>query len=192
MATEPQSIVHQVIRLERKIARAFLRRRSRFGRKELGKVEEIPSSSVIVVENVLEKSPIQDDNPHATVSAAIASMKSRLDFTLVVHEYRTINQIEFMVECLIANTNECFLVHFYVEDSFVSENIDKKIKQLAASPSRFHWLRINSRLAPLITAKLKIQKELPTVVTMKDGSVVRRISEFSSPDCWELGTWASI
>jgi hypothetical protein len=188
METEPQSIVHQVIRLQRKIAHAFLKRRGRFGRQELGKIVELPSSSVFVV----EKSPIQDEDSHTTVSTATTSTTGSLDSTLVVHEYRTINQIEFMMECLIANTNESFLVHFYFEDSFVSENIDKQIEQLAASPSRYRWLRINSRLAPLITAKLKIQKERPTVVAMKGGSVVSTISEFSSPDCRELGSWAPI
>jgi hypothetical protein len=198
MAIKPQSIVHQVVRLERKIARTFS---GRFGtRWEQEKAVELPSSvserweqekavelpsSVFVV----EKSSIQDDE--TTVSTAAASTTSNIDSTLV-HEYRTINQIEFMVDCLIENTNEYFLVHFYIEDSSVSENIDKQMEQLAAGESRHHCLRISSRLAPLMTAKLNIQKERPTVVAMKDGSVVSGISEFSSPDCGELGTWASI
>jgi hypothetical protein len=127
---------------------------------------------------VVEKSSIQDDNTAA--STAAASTTSSLDFTSV-HEYRTINQIEFMMDCLIANTNGSFLVHFYVEDSFVSENIDKANGTTCSRSIKLCCLRINSRLAPLMTAKLNIQNELPTVVAMKDGSVVSRISEFSSP-----------
>jgi hypothetical protein len=168
MTTKPQSIVHHVIRLERKITRVFLKTRGRFGRQEQEKaVERLPSSLFMA-----EKPSIRDDE---TVSTAAANT--------LVHEYRTINQIEFMTDCL-TNTNGSFLVHFYVEDSFVSENIDKRMEQLAVAQSRYHCLRINSRLAPLMTAKLNIEKERPTVVAIEDGLVVSRISElFSSPDC---------
>jgi hypothetical protein len=127
------------------------------------------------------KLPMQDD-------CTSVSTDSTGSFVTVDLEYRTIDQNEFLKECIM-NDNVSFFVHFFVENSPVTEAIDKQMEQIRGQ-SLCRCLRIDARLAPLMTAKLRISNETPTVVALKNGSMVNRISDCWSNDCEDLQKWA--
>jgi hypothetical protein len=144
------------------------------------------------------KLPIQDDPSTVSVDysklptiqddCTSVSTDSTGSFMTVDLEYRTIDQIEFVNECIM-NENVSFFVHFFVENSPFTEAIDKQMEQIRGQ-SLCRCLRIDARLAPLMTAKLRISNETPTVVALKNGSMVNRISDCWSNDCEDLQKWA--
>jgi thioredoxin-like negative regulator of GroEL len=138
----------------------------------------------------LAKKTANDDDTSSDTFSASESFSSALNLE-AVEDYHTINQIEFMVDCLINFKTEPVFVHFFVEDSAVSKAIDQQMKQLASSQPRCRFLRIKTKLAPFVTAKLHVSSDRPTVVAMKNGSVVNRMSGFSSVECEELNQWVS-
>jgi thioredoxin-like negative regulator of GroEL len=174
MSNQPQSIVHQVIRLERKLVTAVSnlnrnRRHSQMSRR-------------------------QGSSNSTFLAKKTAANSESFSFALpleAVEDYHTINQNEFMVDHLVNFKNEPVFVHFFVEDSAVSKAIDQQMKQLTSSQPRCRFLRINTKHAPFVTAKLHVSSDRPTVAAMKNGSVVNRMSGFSSVECEELKQWVS-
>jgi hypothetical protein len=102
-----------------------------------------------------------------------------------------LNQNEFLIERFM--TNECsdvtFIVHFDAEDSALAEHIEDVvlIRSMEAA-SNCQCRRVNSRKTPLFTAKFGIDPEQPTIVAIRNGKVVDRITDISS-GCWELENW---
>jgi hypothetical protein len=105
-------------------------------------------------------------------------------------EYRTICQDDFEYECL---TGGRFFVHFYIRGSPVSKAIDTQMKELSASfQSSCQYVRIGvTQFPPTDLFSLNVSGEQPTVVAMKNGQVINKISEFVSSDCEELKQWAT-
>lgn len=105
----------------------------------------------------------------------------------------SLDQNEFLIECFMSNeySDITFIVHFYAEDSALSYDVEEiiLIRSMEAG-SNCQCRRINSRLAPLFTTKLGIDPEQPTIVAIRNGAVVDRISDIS-PGCWELEQWLS-
>ena len=65
------------------------------------------------------------------------------------------------------------------------------MQSLATMHSNSTFVRIDAKLAPFVTSKLRISNKQPAVIAMKNGLVVSRISDFSTADCEELKIWAS-
>jgi len=106
----------------------------------------------------------------------------------------SLDQNELLMECFM--TNECsdttFIVHFCAEDSTLTEDIEDVILIRAMEAgSNCQCRRVNSRSAPLFTAKLGIDPEQPTIVAIRNGDTIDRISNISSSACLELEKWIS-
>jgi hypothetical protein len=105
-------------------------------------------------------------------------------------EYRTICQDEFENECLKGGR---YFVHFYIRGSPVSKAIDTQMKGLSSSfQSSCQYVRIDvNQFPPTDLFSLNVSGGQPTVIAMKNGQVINKISEFVSSDCEILKQWAT-
>jgi hypothetical protein len=172
MSTEPQSIIHHVIRLKQKVVHACNKRTRRTRRMHAA------TSSVVLF----------DKSADLTVSTEkTTDPEDCSSLAMELEEYQTIDQNEFMNDYFINGHGSSLFVHFYEEGNSISEAIDKQMEDRATSgQSLCKYMRIEARFAPLITAKLNISAEHPTVVAMKDGELINRLSDFMDEDCGEL------
>ena len=99
----------------------------------------------------------------------------------------TINQNDFMIQCLIDTSRPC-LVHFFAEDSVVSEQLDQELGELHAESFRIssscsgcRFMRMSVSSAPFITAKLQISAQDPSIVCLHNGQVFQRMID---PECY--------
>ena len=207
----PQSIVHRIGRLSSTISLPFGKKcaKTTNSKKDDKKVKKIHKSKSVQRDETTE---IRAGSSSTAVTAATVEefgsvCHSDEDFSegglgdnqeqSTSHEeedfFVALNQNEFLIECFM--TNECsdvtFIVHFYAEDSALSYDIEEAIliRSMEAG-SNCQCRRVNSRLTPLFTAKLGVDPEQPTIVAIRNGIVVDRISDIS-PGCWELEKWVS-
>jgi hypothetical protein len=96
-----------------------------------------------------------------------------------------------MTDCMMNSTGKCIFVHFFINKSSVSKAINMQIQSLVSMRNNSTFVRIDAKLAPFVISKLHISKEQPTVLAMKNESVLNRISDLYSEDCEELNIWAS-
>lgn len=185
MSLEPQSIVHQIIRLEQRIARAIQGRRQR-------KCIVSP----ITEKDTIKINPMKESPDDATIDSfhiqdqhnAVESHLSQIEHNDPT--YPTLNEDEATSE-LFSNLEGFFLVHFFVEGSPVSKAIDKQMKEISGSSfTNTKYLRMDARLAPNVTKTLGIDKNQPTVAAVSKGGLVNKISAFGSVECLELRQWA--
>ncbi|KAL3909738.1 MAG: hypothetical protein SGARI_002447 [Bacillariaceae sp.] len=99
----------------------------------------------------------------------------------------TINQNDFMIQCMIDTSRPC-LVHFFVEGSVVSETLDKELgalhaqtSQKSGSSSGCRFMRMSASSAPFITSKLQISSQDPSIVCFHNGKVFQRMID---PECY--------
>ena len=103
-----------------------------------------------------------------------------------------LDQNEFLVECFMTNeySDVTFIVHFYNEESAIGDSIeDCLLVRSEAAGSHCQLRRVNARHAPLFTKKLGIDTEQSTVLAIRNGAIISRISDISSCGCWELEKW---
>ncbi len=185
--TEPQSIIHHALRFERRIVRAVTNMNRR---RRLQKSAALASPRSVLLKNT----PSTDDDlsintaPDSIMSTSAHSAQPDYE---EYRYYETINQNDFMTDCMMNSTGECIFVHFFISDSSISKTLDTHMQSLATMHINSTFVRIDAKLAPFVTSKLQISNEKPAVIAMKNGSVVNRISDFSSADCEELKIWAS-
>jgi hypothetical protein len=186
--TEPQSIIHHALRFERRMLRSVtnMNRRPR----------RLLQSALDCSRSVLmKKTPSADDPSKASAPGSRSIMSTSCHSAQTDHEeyYETINQNDFMTDCMMNSTGQFIFVHFFINESSVSKAIDTQIRSLASMDNNKRtFVRINAELAPFVISKLHISKEQPTVLAMRNGSVLNRICDFSSEkDCEELNIWAS-
>lgn len=200
----PQSIVHKIGRLSSSIALPFSHKTEHKSNSEKSKKDNkksVPkfyknreSSSLVTLNSLTVKefsSAYGSDDDFSVVSVDERSLGKSNKLNDEEDFFVDLDQNEFLMECFM--TNECsdvtFLVHFHAEDSALSEHIEDIILiRTMEAGSNCQCRRVNSRLAPLFTAKLGIDPEQPTVVAIRNGSVIHRISDISS-GCWELERW---
>ncbi|CAJ1966359.1 unnamed protein product [Cylindrotheca closterium] len=106
--------------------------------------------------------------------------------------FETMDQNEFLFECFISNKQSdiIFFVHFFNDDSTISDEIEKTISGIVMGEKvNCHLIRVNARMAPLFTMKLGIDPEQPTIVAIRNGSVIDRVSDFSSGVRDEVEHW---
>ena len=89
--------------------------------------------------------------------------------------YRTVDQNELLNECILNRSGECFIVHFYIEDSPVSSMLDDQLQDLSEA-GHCTFLRINSRLAPFVTSRLRIKSDEPAVIAVRNGAIFGDVS----------------
>ena len=185
--TEPQSIIHHALRFERRIVRAVTNMNRQRRLQKTAAALALPRSIL------LKNTPSTDDDLSVYTAPDSIIMSTSAHSTQPDHEeyYETINQNDFMTDCMMNSTGECIFVHFFISDSSISKTLDTHMQSLATMHINSTFVRIDAKLAPFVTSKLQISDEQPAVIAMKNGSVVNRISDFTSADCEELMIWAS-
>ncbi|KAG7337603.1 hypothetical protein IV203_021846 [Nitzschia inconspicua] len=96
---------------------------------------------------------------------------------------QTIDQNDFMIHCMIDTSRPC-LIHFYVEDSTVSEILDKELGALHAQcvqdGAKCRFMRLNAVAAPYITSKLQVSSQDPSLICIHNGQVFERVADVES------------
>jgi hypothetical protein len=211
---EPQSIIHQVIGLERKIERKIVRAFSNSRQQPRRRARSPPPAALKPDEDSTTSSDKSAKNNdlvdwQVSVYTQQPQMPEEEDEKKVLQpqmseeedepdllslendsEYQTMSQDKFENECLKGGR---YFVHFYVRGSPVSKAIDTQMKGLSASfQSSCEYVRIDvTQFPPTDLFSLNVSGKQPTVVAMKNGKVINKISEFVSSDCEELKQWAT-
>ncbi|CAJ1959714.1 unnamed protein product [Cylindrotheca closterium] len=144
---------------------------------------------------------VSDDNSsqgdYHTVDSDDFSFFSDIDEDDVGEEeddclFETLDQNSFLTECFLTNgqSDVVFLVHFFNQETSISNSIEDVLSlRVLESKSKCECRRINSKSAPLFTAKLQIDPEQPTIVAIKNGKVLSKVSDISSSQCTEVDQW---
>ena len=106
--------------------------------------------------------------------------------------FETLDQNDFLTECFVTNgqSDVVFLVHFFNQETSISEAVEDVLSiRVLETNSKCECRRINSKSAPLFTAKLQIDPEQPTIVAIKNGKVLSKVSDISSSQCTEVNHW---
>ena len=179
---KPQSIVNHIGRLGSKIAKPISNRRKRMRIQR-----KLPDGSMTI-----------SSQETATLSAC-----SAIDYSLAIMAvsddeddgellFETLDQNEFLGECFATNeqSDVVFLVHFFNQETSISEAVEDVLsKRVLETKSKCECRRVNSKSAPLFTAKLQIDPEQPTIVAIKNGKVLSKVSDISSSQCTEVNHW---
>ncbi len=192
MSYEPQSIIHQVIDLERKIVRAFSSSRQRRLTRARSLAALKPDDATTSTDHESSDFLVNRQSFARTQQPQMPDEEDEQDLLSLEDdsEYLTICPDEFISERLNGGR---YFVHFYVRGSPVSKAIDTQMKELSASfQSSCLYVRIGvTQFPPTDLFSLNVSGEQPTVVAMKNGQVINKISEFVSSDCEELKQWAT-
>ena len=195
---KPQSIVHQIGRMGSLVASPFVKSKSQKNlRASISKVVKSLSCSELTQ---LTADLTLNDESMSSEEIGESSLRScdlLRESPSPQHNYVDdffvhLDQNEFLMECLLTNkySDMTFIVHFYAEDSQIAEAIeDCIVARSIEAGSQCQLRRVNAKLAPLFTKKLGIDAEQSTVVAIRNGSVISRISDISSSACWELDKW---
>lgn len=216
-AVKPQSIVHHIGRLGSKIVRpiSIRRKRIRTERKKLAEgshkqsitVSESDTSSILESLSVQSTSsmtlfshessaPVSDDDSsqgdyHTIDSDDLFSCSDNEEEPEEEGLFETVDQNEFLLECFLTNEHSdvLFLVHFFNPQTYISEAVEDVLSiRVLETRSRCECRRIDSKSAPLFTAKLQIDPEQPTILAIKNGKVLSKVSDISS-SCKEVDQW---
>jgi hypothetical protein len=207
MSSEPQSIVHQVLRLQRRVSGSLTgskrskrkpSRRNCDGNSVISGYSNSCTSSV--GESIstgkhsrqLESGALDDrsfgsshlEGPvEEEKEAPIAEELCNLTVTVPkphYGDYRTITQNEFFIECLI-NGEGSFLIHFFDEKSSYSQELDKMLEGMAQKFTACKFLRIDGAWTQFVAAKLMITK-FPALLAIPNKVVLDRLSDFDRMD----------
>jgi hypothetical protein len=214
MDIEPQSIVHQVIRLERTVARMVKRTissgsMSRRRRKQRNSsVANKDSGHSIMASTFCSSSRdasgkvskyASDDEPSFHESGDGPSFNESSHEELAVfdkeikdltsisvpethyRDYRTINQNEFFIECMINGEGTSTVIHFFDKNNNLCREVDELLEKTAKKFTTCKFLRIDSAWTQFVSAKLGIEK-FPTVLAIRDKVVLDRLSDFEGMD----------
>jgi hypothetical protein len=180
--------------LNREEATASLR--SRCSESTKASLEE--EEPVIDVRRLNEETSAPQDFAPKNPRQACPLNNKDLDFTKAAR-YPTINQNDFMMQCMIDTSSPCF-VHFFVSDSAASQIIDQELGELYCQKERSglstcRFMRHAANAAPFITTKLQIRTQSPTVICLHNGQIFDRFVDVEGVvQCpgilrqWALGT----
>ena len=196
MSTEPQSIVHQVVRLERKVTQSIASSVRRMRKRHAQSSFVPPADIEACIENTSrhtdQLSQASSTSGSTTTPSGVSSSYSSasdddsfqsLESTWFGGSddlYKTITQNELMSICLIGDSSVS-VVHFFDESSLMCDEIDNQLEQASQKRMDCKFHRINGSLAPFIASKLRIQS-FPAVIVFSNGSVIDRMSKFESVD----------
>jgi hypothetical protein len=206
MDVEPQSIVHQVLRLERTVTRMVARSisssRSMSSRRRKHRKPSFPTdsghsmasslgsscdASDVVSKDVSDDEPsFHGDEPSLHESSHEESPFFDKDLTVSIPEthyrdYRTINQNEFFTECMINGEGTSTVIHFFDKNNNLCREMDELLEKTAKKFTTCQFLRIDSAWTQFVSAKLGIKK-FPTVLAIRDKVVLDRLSDFEGMD----------
>jgi hypothetical protein len=201
MEIEPQSIVHQVIRFERIFTRMVKRtvssvsmkkrrkeRRSSLATEESNDSNMSSCNSSFCVESGGISEGYSEPTFHESSpeESPVFDKEEIKDLTVSVPvpqygDYRTINQNEFFIECMINGEGANSVIHFFDKDSTQSMELDPLLERMAKKFTTCNFLRIDSAWTQFVSAKLRIEK-FPTVLVIRNKVVLDRLSDFEEMD----------
>jgi hypothetical protein len=205
----PQSIIHHIGRLGLKLAKPLSRRKSAnsWGLDCIGdysarsSLKSVPRLGATTDHG--DNSGLSSVHENRTYDSADEFCDERIQesFHGSVNDciaeviFATLDQNHFLIECFMSNERSdiTFLVHFFNEDSTISDEIEEHVSRLVRdSASRCQCRRVNARRAPLFTGKLGIDPEQPTLVSIQNGAVIEKLSNFSSSVRSEVEEWITV
>ncbi|KAL3942622.1 MAG: hypothetical protein SGBAC_003223 [Bacillariaceae sp.] len=197
-----ESILHHLVRLGSKVTDPIKkRRRKRFINKQMDEIRAVINETssgdrpTILVRTSsgyrsLQKSLLGDDD---TASEEFSSVTDS-EYCDDDNNVKMIDQNDLLAECFMGNHDgdeTTFVIHFFNEDSPISEEIDDYLETqfFDKTPSTWKYRQVNARLAPLFSKILGIDPDQPNVVAIKDGAMVTKQTELSSPVAAQLERW---
>ena len=193
MSAEPQSIIHQILRLERKLVKAVSSISCR--RQEARRTREITKNH-----GSLHKVEVADDYTEISESthrdSSLLSLQASSDHSSESFAYSPSlesggnNHSERLPEIMLDHSpDDVVFVHFFIKNSPISEAIEQQMTTLEAIYPQYRYARIEASMAPQIVSQLGGETQKPTVAAFKDGKLLNRISDFSCNNCSELKNW---
>ncbi|CAJ1959717.1 unnamed protein product [Cylindrotheca closterium] len=184
---KPQSIVNHIGRLGAKIVKPISNHRKRMRMQRKLPERSLTSSQKNAVA-VSEDGSCNSDE----ISFFGDDHENELGQVDMEGIFETMDQNEFLIECFVTNgqSDVVFLVNFFNQETSISNAIEDVLsKRVLETKSKCKCRRINSKRAPLFTAKLQIDPEQPTIVAIKNGKVLSKVSDISSSECTEVENW---
>jgi hypothetical protein len=208
---EPQSIVHQVLRLERVVTRmvkrsvssksskrrkqkknASLSADSGHSRTSWYTASSCDDSAVVSNDESGDELTIDEFGEEPTNNASTPEEKPTdfekeiKDLTVSVPathygDCRTINQNEFFIECMINGEGTSSVIHFFDKENDICREMDEVLERMAKKFTTCKFLRIDSAWTQFISAKLGIEK-FPTLLAIRDKVILDRLSNFEEMD----------
>jgi hypothetical protein len=126
----------------------------------------------------------QDDSTSETTFDSMEQKAVDPLFDLVVStegSYRTLNQNEFLLECIIDGKQGMTIAHFYDKESEDSQAVDSILQNLSRRSPSVKFIRVDGTQSPLVSKKLMVTR-FPTILVMKDRKVRDRISQFGKSE----------
>jgi hypothetical protein len=207
---KPQSIIHHICRLGLKLAKPLSRRKSAnsWGLDSIGdysarsSLKSVPRLGATADhgDNSGSSSSVHENCAYDSVDefsneSIQESFLGSLNDCIAEEIFETLDQNQFLIECFMSNERSdiTFLVHFFNEDPTISDEIEEHVSRLVMdSASRCQCRRVNARRAPMFTAKLGIDPEQPTLVSIQNGAVIEKLSNFSSSVRSEVEEWITV
>lgn len=217
---EPQSLVHQVLRLEQRFSGALKKRGSKTKQRRKKKGSTTLSQSfsecdmtISTWHTISQRGPekrgdisldgessidmcsldsgdtLHTGSVDAEPLASLQNCSSTEGVVVPDDVVWTVDQYTFLEE--IEGSNGTVFIHFFVQGSKLSDSIDLQMIELAAqSTSRF--LRLDAESSSHVTVKHDVNNSRASVVAMRDGKVVNKLTQFMDPNtCNELPQWIS-
>ena len=195
MSAEPQSIVHSILRASSKLCRPKdgRRRRLPIAKRSSCRTSTLQGDDRSVTTDTSSGSTSKHETLGDLSSSELILSPSRTtDESSVVEQYgyRRLDQNDLLGTLTRRDEDDSlWFVHFYIRESYFSDNLHKQMIKLAESKPDRRFFCTEKRLCPFITAKLGITSKNPAVVAIRRGKVLNKIAEFSSVDCSELKNW---
>jgi hypothetical protein len=195
---KPQSIIHHIGRLGFKLAKPLSNRKiANFYYSALSSLKSVPR--LIATTDHGSTNGLSSVDEKRTCDSADESIQESFYggvIGCIAEEiFETLDQNQFLIECFMWNerSDTTFLVHFFDQDSTISSEIEEHVSRLVMdSASRCQCRRVNARLAPLFTAKLGIDPKQSTLVSIQNGVVTDKLSDFSSSVRSEVEEWIMV
>jgi hypothetical protein len=105
-------------------------------------------------------------------------------------DYRTIDQNEFFIECMI-NGEGSAIVHFFDEASSKGKELDDHLKKMAMKFTGCKFLRINGAWTQFVSARLGITK-FPSIVAIRNKGMLDQLTNFDKMESFcenDLEQW---
>jgi len=200
MTTEPQSIIHQVIRLEQKIASSIRRRSSRRRRKTSrtssdshtgrSSVSSLDSYFSCTSQEMQGEKDERDDVTVTTFGSSGFLSARRGDESCV-----SASEGDELTRCMSAESEGLYFIHFHQEGNNLSHNLEKQLKHVCSgsfSGSQYLTIDCSEMSCPKRAGLFpSLSFDKPFVAAVRSGRIINRITSFENDTGAELQPWVS-
>ncbi|CAJ1970136.1 unnamed protein product [Cylindrotheca closterium] len=203
--SKPQSIVHQIIRLEKHVekkAKKMFASRKKNGTKKNKKSVGTASSTKDSLSTSISGTKslnLESEDDHSLSSSfaweesvACSSIQGSLDASQLDFDeecdFETIDQNTFITQVLMDTLSETnYVIHFFSDDCLEYFDYEDQLTQVLVNSAskEFELYRMSSQMAPLFTSKLGINPELSTLIHVYKGKVLSRLDDLANQKSME-------